>query len=544
MPKTLRSLVITLFIFFGVTAHAVVDVRLANYSDTWKDLEIPGTGFNFEITRTYNSRSLFNGMFGFGWCSEFETKFSIMPDGSIKLKECGDGQTIIFRAANFKASNTQTTVNKVLNQVRKTNRSFNSTNLRRLKQAMMDDPKILEDYAKRYNVTSEIKANTTYRSVQNKNETLVKTNKYFERTMPSKQKQRFNLKGVLTHIFDSNGNYLHLRYNKKGRLISLSDNLKRQLTFTHYPSGKIKSISGPGGMNVAYKYKRQNDLVLVKTAWGNTYRYEYDQLHNLTKVHYPDKTFKEIKYDMDRDWVLGFTDRDKCVEDYKYQMSPKNPKGHYWINLTRRCGRRIQTTAKYEFWYKPKPTGGQYLARAKSEVNNSKIDIYYSARFEKPTKTIKNGVTTLISYYPDGQVKTRRVGKQLMSFKYNKKLNKVSELTSGKDRTIFKYDLKGNLVSASSTNGRRVSLRYDKRGRIVSLVDQAQRVVNISYDERFGKPKSLTRPGVGSLNVKYKANGELLDVASRQGPVVATQIASAFNGLLEIVAPSGINLGI
>ena len=534
-----------LLLFFPVEkAFSVVDVRLANYSDTWKDLEIPGTGYNFEIKRTYNSRSLFNGMFGFGWCSDFETKFTIQPDGSIKLKECGDGKTVIFRPDNYTASNTKGAIGQVLNRMKQRNRSFNARNSKRLERAMKNDPKLLERYAKRYGVSSEINTGTTYRSVQNRDETLIKTGKFYERTMVNKEKQRFNLDGVITHFYDADKNYLHLQYNKKGNLVKISDNNKRQLSFSHYPSGKVRRISGPGGMNVAYTYRRQNDLVRVKTAWGNTYSYQYDQLHNLTRVNYPDKTFKVIKYDTDRDWVTSFTGRDKCVEDFRYQMSSKNPKDHYWINVVKKCGKITQTNAKYEFWYKSKNTGGKFLARAKSVINNDSLDIYYSASFEKPIKTIKNGVTTLVSYYPSGQVKARKAGKQTMTFKYHKTFNKVTELKAGKLRTKFSYGPTGNLVSAVSTDGRAVRLKYDKRGRVVSLIDQAHRAVNITYDNRFGKPKVLERPGVGSLMVQYRSNGELKDVNSKEGPVVATQIASTFNGLLEIISPSGVDLGI
>jgi len=44
-----------------------------------------------KIVRTYNSRSLFSGMFGFGWCSDFETSMEVNAEGNIKVKECGGG---------------------------------------------------------------------------------------------------------------------------------------------------------------------------------------------------------------------------------------------------------------------------------------------------------------------------------------------------------------------------------------------------------------------------------------------------------------------
>ena len=66
MKKTLLAIAV----LFSAQAHALVDMKNANYSNTWIDMDVPGSGYDLKIVRTYNSRSLFNGMFGFGWCSD------------------------------------------------------------------------------------------------------------------------------------------------------------------------------------------------------------------------------------------------------------------------------------------------------------------------------------------------------------------------------------------------------------------------------------------------------------------------------------------
>ncbi len=82
------------------------------------------------------------------------------------------------------------------------------------------------------------------------------------------------------------------------------------------------------------------------------------------------------------------------------------------------------------------------------------------------------------------------------------------------------------------------NMTYDNRGRIATITDQAKKVVKIEYEERYGKPSIVTRPGLGTIVVSYKPNGEINKVDSKEGPSVAMQVASTFNNLLDVIAPA------
>ena len=62
--------------------------------------------------------------------------------------------------------------------------------------------------------------------------------------------------------------------------------------------------------------------------------------------------------------------------------------------------------------------------------------------------------------------------------------------------------------------------------------------LKIDYEERFGKPSIVSRPGLGTIKVSYKPNGDILKVDSAEGPSVASQVASTFNNLLDVIAPA------
>ena len=532
-----------LLVFFSSSAFAIVDMRLANYSDTWTDLELPGSGYDLKVVRTYNSRSLYNGMFGFGWCSDFETAFTPQADGTIKLKECGDGKVITFVPKTYDTKITQKLINDIIAAVKKKSPNHKKKYLNSLKKELTESSKLRQEYADRYNVRLKGSSSVYYNQAQS-GETLQKKGKYYERKLADGNLQRFDLQGRLTFMYDKNRNYLKFNYSKN-RLHRITDNSGRQLAFKYYPNGKVKTITGPNRLTVEYAYSKLSDLAKVRSAWGNTYTYQYDELHNLTQVNYPDKTSKKITYNTDKDWVTGFKSRTNCQETYNYTLSESDPKGHYWADVLKKCDGEVVTNAKFEFWYKDSKHGvGKYLARTRSEVNGTVSDTVFSDKFGRPTKTVYNGVETNFTYYPNGLLKTRKSGKETAFFKYDKVLQKVSEVRIGKRVTKFKYDKRGNLLAADSTTGQKVRIAYDKKGRIVKLMDQAKRLVKIDYNEQFGKPARVQRPGVGEIRVRYKPNGDIEKIDSDQGPKVAVQIASTFNSLLDIIAPAGIDLNL
>ena len=132
--------------------------------------------------------------------------------------------------------------------------------------------------------------------------------------------------------------------------------------------------------------------------------------------------------------------------------------------------------------------------------------------------------------------------RQTASKKRKRKKGQKTKVKKKVIRTVksqFTYDRKKcNLVSANNTDGQKVTIDYDQRGRISEIVDQANKTVTIRYEERFGKPQFVTRPGLGTIKVSYKKNGQVDTVVSKDGPVVARQVASIFNNLLDIIAPA------
>lgn len=533
---------------FSANAYALVDMKNANYSNSWIDMDVPGSGYDLKIIRTYNSRSLFNGMFGFGWCSDFETSAEVTAEGNLKVKECGGGLEVVFAPRDLTRADVDKTIATITAKMKAEKKvGVTDAYLKTIGAQMLEDDNLRSEMAAKYGIQIPVKEGTKFFANGREVEHFVFNKTYYTRVLPDGSAQRYDLQGRMTHMYDKNNNFLKFSY-EKDLLAMIEDNNGRKLQFKYYPNKKVKQITGPNGLAADYKFEGLDDLSYVKNAWLKEYSYQYDELHNLTKATWPDKSFIAIKYDITNDWVVSFTDRDKCNESYKYEFAPQDPKNHYWSTVKKVCGKETIAENRYEFWHKQRPDGQFYLQRVLTDVNGSVTDITYHEIFGRPLSIRKNSEKVSFDYYENGLVKAKETSVNRMEFIYDNTTKKVAQVKNiffdqkGKPVATklsqFKYDAKGNLVFAQNSDGQKITMTYDARGRIASITDQAKKVVQIEYEERYGKPAIVTRPGLGAIKVSYKPSGEINKVESKEGPSVAMQVASTFNNLLDIIAPA------
>ena len=534
-------------------AHAIVDMNSASYSNAWIDLEVPGTGYDLKVVRAYKSRTLFNGMFGFGWCSPFETKLETNSEGNIKISECGDGQEIVYAPREIQRKDIENTITTLISKMKADpkNKNLSADYFKKLQVDLVEDDLRRNEMAATYSISVPVKEGTKFMANGREVENVVFNKTHYTRNLPDGSSQRFDLQGRLTHSYDKNSNFLKFEYDKE-LLVQIEDNNSRKLIFRYYPNKKVRQITGPNSLVSEYKYNSQEDLIWNKNAWAKTdkdvYTYEYNEFHNLTKATWPDKTSIAIKYDNIKDWVLSFTDRDKCVEGYKYEFSKNNPKYHYWSTVTKTCDKKVVVKNRYEFWHKQLPSGEVVLNRVLTSVNGSTTDINYHPVFGKAISIKKNNDIINFDYYADGLIKSKETANVKLEYTHDPVIKKVSTVKNSVSddkgkvvsvvTTSFKYDQKGNLTYAENSDGQKINMTYDIKGRIATITDQAKKIVKIEYEERYGKPSIVSRPGLGTIKVSYKSNGDISKVDSSDGPTVAAQVASTFSNLLDIISPA------
>jgi len=539
-------------------AYAIVDTKSANYSEGWDDLVLPGVGYDLRVTRTYNSRSLFSGLFGFGWCSPWETKIEVTPESFLRLTECGAGMEVVFISKNFSSNRIEATIKTIIQEVKRRRPDLKADYLANLEKELKVNDFMREEFGRRMNLKGKVEDGVVYMANGREAENITLKNGQYKRTLADGTYQLFDATtGHLTHMYDKNQNYLKMIW-EKDTLVSVSDNLARKLSLKYNPtSKKVSEVVGPNGLSAHYQLKGE-DLTDVVDFKGLKYRYTYDDVHNLIRIDFPDKTYKALTYNKDKDWVTSFRNRKGCIENYDYQISKEDPKTHFTTYVVKKCGQKITNQSKYEFFHRPRPDGaGIYLYRVRTENNGDITDIVYHEVFGKPVSMLKGGQRTEFTYFDNGFIKTKREPTRITIFEYKDPCNKVSQVTinyfdenSRKPtqksekvtrtiKTHFKYEAKKcNLLVADNTDGQVVKLEYDQQGRISQIEDQSKKLVKIKYEAKFGKPSTVVRPGLGTIQVQYRSDGEIQKVESKEGPNVAVQVASIFNNLLDIIAPA------
>jgi len=558
MRLLLLSLI--LFVTFPLQVSALVDMKNATFSDHWVDLMVPGNNLTLKVSRTYSSRSLFSGIFGFGWCSNIESKLDITLEGNLVLTECGSA-SVSFYPANYNTQLINESVEKIIALLKQKDSSKGKKHFDDLKEQLRTDHKMRTQMAGEVGFKIPALKNTVFLANGREVEKITYDGANYVRNLGDGSSQKFDAGGRLILIDERGKAFLKLAY--AGDLpVMITDNMGKKLTFTYYPEKKVRQIGGPNGLTAKYQFQSEN-LVSVTNAWQNAYTYTYDSSHNLTRINMADGTFKTITYTETKDWVKEFRDRDGCVENYDFTMSQDNPKDHYWSTAVRTCKGKQVFKSRYEFWYQMRPDKEKYLSRVLTEKNNQVLDISYHQDFAKPIAIRKNADVTTFQYLSNGFIRQKTVSsfnplpddsqKYTLTFSYDNN-NKIDEaLTESynkagkllrKRKTNFKYDGNGRLVLAKASDGQYVELKYNNLGLISSIADQAKKEILIEYDPKTMKPTSISRPQVGSIQLAYSTTGELKKVQNKGGSSVSTQVYAAFNNFLDMIGPVSTELSL
>ena len=542
-----------LVIGFAFSAGALVDTKSGNYKKTFVDFDLTGAVFPLTMERTYNSRSLYRGLFGMGWCSNIETKVRVLPDHSIQLTECGGGQEILFLTKNAK-QDISVQIKQIIQAVKKQNKKLSSSYYAQLKKKLNKSHILRNEFLKAYKVTGQVQPGAVYFAEGRSNDSLVFNKKgFFKRSLSNGIQQFFNSKtGRLIQISDKSGNYIKIVW-KQDQPQYIVDNKGRRLVFG-YKNGQVASIKGLGKVLASYVIKGENLRRVVSQS--GEYKHSYDDLHNLTQTVYPGSTKKspaieKLTYNKKKDWVTSFENQRKCIERYKYATNPKNP-NHYWTDVEKKCGKMVTNVSRYEFWNKKGSDGGMYLHRARQKVNGDVRDVTYHPLFRRVSNLTQHGIRTAYQYHDQGifkgMLKEKMNRNQKTSFpKYHRKCLKplsvgiqkfANKKLLNKETVQIQYNPSTCLMSrVSRSDGRWVSLSHDEKGRIDQMKDQSGKIIGVSYNDRVNKPHRITQKGVGSIEIEYDSKGQSKGWKASNDPVIMSQVMSMFNGLMEIITP-------
>ena len=521
-----------------------VNLKNGNFYINYTDVIVSGQGPELSIVRTYNSKSTHKGWFGFGWGSDFETSLDVSPDGSVTIFENGSGARTRFVPKG--SLDPEEGVNKIISEMKK-KASLSDVVVENLKEKLMGDSEPRLAYARKFGVDTEIRVGAVLYSSVRGSQKVVKTSTGYKRVFEDGKFETFDNDGNLTQIMAKDGYKIFLNY-RDDRVVSIKDTKAKQLFFDWFESGRVKSISTGSKFKASYEYDGEN-LVSSTDIAGNTFKFVYDSFHNLTNVKYKDGREMEITYAPQTQFVTKVKDKDGLETEYEYGKNSKNPNLHYWTIVKKKSKSGKEFSSKYEYELKKRPDGSQYTYRILEDIEGFVTETTYSECCGLPLKIVKGEEVTTFEYNERGLLTKRKSSDgDFVELEYHPKLSKITKVVNPNGWTKFEYDKKGNLFKALNNIGKAVLLKYDRSGRITAMVDvdkkkDIRRSLAFKYNA-LGKPTEIDLKKVGKINVEYDDFGEIKNVSSNSGKKMAVEVTQAFQSLLEIVRPAGVNLSL
>src|SRR5882724_995007 len=447
------------------TVGEPVNVTNGNMYIQQTDYRLPGIGEGLEITRTYNSQSARDGIFGHGWTSNYEE--SVEPYGSRLLRlNLGDGRAIYFTRAN-------------------TNSPY-----------VPGEPL---DF--RGQVVKNI--DNTY--------TL---------TFKDGRVHQFNTTGKLLSQADRNGNTFTLAYDTNGFLSTVTDASGRMLTFTFGYWDMVGSVSDSQGTIATYtNYRGAAETVRYADGSGYNFNHNYsigklmsvsDVLGNVLESHTYDAQGRAITSQIAGNGTELYTLNYVSATETDV-TDALNHVTKYFFDTTK--GRGVVTSiegscscggSQVQSW----TYDNQLNVTSKTDALNHTTTFTYDTNGNRLTKADATG-TINYTYNSLGEVLT--VTDQ-MSGVWTNTYDSHGNLLTAKDplnnTTTLTYDTHGQLLTVTDPRNNTTTFTYDTNGNLTRRTDALTNQTNIAYDTR-GRVTSVTNAISQVTSYEYDLAGRL-----------------------------------
>lgn len=549
-------LTIALFVLSAGAASANVSIRNGNFFIGYTDVIYPG-GYEPKIERVYNSKSPFNGIFGWGWGSDYEGYMTVEADGSVLVNESGGGAQNRFSPQNFDVKELNSAVNTIAEAAKKSGAIGSGAQLESYKKHLLSSPEFRNEEWEKWHSQGKVegrklKVGTKLVSNRFAFQWIAVTSAGYVRTSDTGKVETYDTNGRLMKVQDKNGSYIVLTYNRDGKIEKIQDNLNRKIYLSYNKLGKAEKIQAENNKTAEYRYNDLGEMIYSKDTDGNafTFKYSTDKRHNLTEIGYGDKTSLQVAY-YGRDKlenVKSIKDRDGTRTEYTYDKVPGEKNSLKVGVAIKGTEGRVVSNSIYEYVFRSKANGEEWTYKMLSNLDGLKTETTYNECCGLPIFIKRAGDETTFAYDTKGRVTKKTTPNEVTELSYNQKVGKVNRVVkyqkANKKRvewSTFAYDTHGNLSVAKNSSGAGVRLFYDRLGRIKTMVDQKKKQIHFTYNEN-SKPIEIKDPAMGSIIVQYTNSGEVKKVDSSGGRKIALAVTSAFQNLLEIIRPAGVTL--
>lgn len=430
------------------------------FRDSVTDLELPGIGIPFVLTRYYNSEDSARSGFGGGW------SYSYGPE----LRGCAGSGNVVLHA---------------------------------------EDGQLL---------VYQRQQDGSFAALPGGGSTLAAVTGGFELTRQDGIVYRFGTNCHLSWIRDRNGNQITLNYGASGWLTSITDTVGRTITISHAPNGQISSVTLPDGRHVDYGYTftqigvNASDyrLTSVTDTRGGATTYSYDSLghlatitdqlqHRVIQNTYDDAGRVSAQRDaLDHLTTFGWdpatqtlTSTDarnnvwKDVYNHNQLVERIDPLDNHTTyaygtdgNLTSITNPRGKTTT---FTYDSR---GNVLTETAPAPLSYEETFTYNTSNDLTSKTDGRGNTTSYSYDTHGNL-TGITYPGPASITIGRATNGMpTTITDERGKTTtLNYDTSGNPTTLTTPRGSLATFGYDSSGRLTRIVEPRGNVTGATPDD-------------------------------------------------------------
>ena len=357
---------------------AIVKVNTHNGNVYFFTTDTPSAAI--PLMRLYNSRNLYNGMFGWAWSCLFETYFEFTPEGNIVMHEYGGGDSTFFQRSDVTREDIEHAVDRIM-------KAMNQSGITELpeREALVGSPQKRIEYAQKNNVAFDNRSSESATWSANYNgveQELVCVQGTWQRSRGS-----FLDFDTEQYIFDPDKKVGHLsviarkgeakitiKRDEKdpGLIIEIRNSRGAWLRFKYNDDATVAAVKSSEGSSVSYSYRKvpgsHAPLALLieakQSSRGIAKSYTYDYTQGGYVGDYNIKYIEEggrqtfLKYDLTRDIVKEIQRPDGRKATYDYGSDPADPLHHYWV--------KVISSGKenyYEYWWSARPNGTRYISK-------------------------------------------------------------------------------------------------------------------------------------------------------------------------------------
>ena len=263
----MRVIIFLISLFLSFSAFSIVDTRSAGYSKTFIDFKSRDSNVPLVIERTYNSRSLYNGLFGFGWCSNLETLLAVLPDNSLKVVECGGGMEVLYHLQG-RVPNVNLYVGAILKQIKSREVKMSKKALDKLRKDLLQSHTLRADFMKALQIKGQAQSGLKYYAQGRSNEYILVHSEGYTRYLPNGLREKFDKQGRLLKSSDKQG---HIEISWKSNQVQIMDERGNRLGLFFNKQGKVNQARYNKLSVAKYSYKGE-DLVQITNNWKETFK--------------------------------------------------------------------------------------------------------------------------------------------------------------------------------------------------------------------------------------------------------------------------------